>query len=106
MQTRMYVFVWSDEKKCRGCDKEGPEKHRSNHCPRRIGELGAQVQNVGGGSEIVSENKWRKATCAIGTFSVSSPNFSFSVHCRLFLYVRSAAPVVCVWRVGRSLCPR
>ena len=28
-------IVRSDEKKCRGCDKEeGPEKHRLHHCPR------------------------------------------------------------------------
>ena len=31
---RMYDMTWSDEEKCRGCNKEeGTEKHRLYHCP-------------------------------------------------------------------------
>ena len=34
IQKRMYDTGWSDEKKCRGCNKEeGTEKHRLCHCP-------------------------------------------------------------------------
>ena len=33
MQKRLYDLGWSDEKKCRGCNKEkGMEKHRLYHC--------------------------------------------------------------------------
>ena len=45
MQKRLYdICCWSDEKKCRGCNKEeGPEKHRLCHCPSWR-ELRNQIQ--------------------------------------------------------------
>ena len=34
VQERFQDIGWSDEKKCRGCNKEeGTEKHRLYHCP-------------------------------------------------------------------------
>ena len=34
MLKRLYDIGWSDEKTCRGCDREeGTEKHRLYHCP-------------------------------------------------------------------------
>ena len=34
VQKRLYDIGWSDEKKCRGCNKEArTEKHRLCHCP-------------------------------------------------------------------------
>ena len=34
VKKRLYDIGWSDEKKCRGCNKEeGTEKHRLYHCP-------------------------------------------------------------------------
>ena len=34
MQKRLYDISWSDEKKCRGCNKQGgTEKHILYHCP-------------------------------------------------------------------------
>ena len=43
-QKRLYDIYWSDEKKCRGCNKEeGTEKHRLYHCPSWR-ELRNQIQ--------------------------------------------------------------
>ena len=69
---------------------------------RRNGSTGAQRRRrIGNGKvarqRILSAKKsGGKATCAIGTFSVSSPNFSFFVHCR------SAAPVASLCVASRS----
>ena len=58
---------WSDEKKCRGCNKEGgAEKYRLCHCPSRrkirnqipigFGDVGTKSKNVEGGLAVAKRH--------------------------------------------------
>ena len=68
VQKRLYDTGWSDEKKCRGCNKEeGTEKHRLCHCPllteirnqipRRLGDVGAEVKNSKRDGKVSERNR-------------------------------------------------
>ena len=65
MQKRLCDIGWSDEKKCRGCNKEeGTEKHRLYHCPWWK-EVGHQIpEDMGkweqGASTSEKDWKWQR----------------------------------------------
>ena len=66
MQKRLYDIGWSDEKKCRGCDKEeGTEKHRLYHCTDMPGfvEGGLDMAKRCHVSILSAETLGGRATC-------------------------------------------
>ena len=64
VQKRLYDIGWSDEKMCRGCNKEeGTEKHRLFHCPcwkevgkPILGHMGTKGQDLKERLEVAERN--------------------------------------------------
>ena len=64
VQKRFYDIGWSDEKKCRGCNKEEGTENTDcidirvgrNSNPRGIHEIGAQSKNIKERLEVTERN--------------------------------------------------
>ena len=125
MLKRLYDIGWSDEKTCRGCNREeGTEKHRLYHCPCWK-EVRNQNRGVGEGNDgektskkdrkwqggitsyLVTEGQWKKSNLTVRRWesekheSWDIPVEGFLESCRhRRLSVQSVRQVERVWMVS------
>ena len=93
MQKRLCDIGWSDEKKCRCCNKEeGTEKHRLYHCPSQREVRNQMPEGLGKWEEraktsqedwkckrgikspSLSEGSWRKSHLTVRRRASHKPN--------------------------------